>query len=69
MSMVYRLPEISDKNILLEYVQEHYDNNEFGISASMGLSSSEYDKWVEKFVKMHLSEIWSGENRCCSFAL
>lgn len=37
MSMVYRLPEISDKNILLEYVQEHYDNNEFGISASMGL--------------------------------
>ena len=51
MSMVYRLPEISDKNILLEYVQEHYDNNEFGISASMGLSSSEYDKWVEKIRK------------------
>ena len=51
MSMVYRLPEISDKSILLEYVQEHYDNNEFGISASMGLSSSEYDKWVEKIRK------------------
>ena len=28
-------------------MQEHYDNNEFGISASMGLPVSEYDEWVK----------------------
>ena len=67
--MVYRLPEISDKNILLEYVQEHYDNNEFGISASMVYRHLNMISGLKKFVKMHLSEIWSGENRCCSFAL
>ncbi|MBP3604160.1 MAG: GNAT family N-acetyltransferase [Lachnospiraceae bacterium] len=58
--MIYRLPEISDKNILQEYVQEHYDNNETSISASLGLSFSEYPDWVEKIQKNALigDEIW-----------
>ena len=43
-----RLPEINDKAMLQEYVQEHYENKETSISASLGLSSSEYSDWVEK---------------------
>ena len=46
--MIYRLPEISDKSILQEYMQEHYDNKETSISASLGLPASEYSDWVEK---------------------
>ena len=46
--MIYRLPEINDKAMLQEYVQEHYENKETSISASLGLSSSEYSDWVEK---------------------
>lgn len=46
--MIYRLPEMSDKDILQEYMQEHYDNEEAGISASMGLPAMEYADWVEK---------------------
>lgn len=45
--MNYRLPEISDEEVLQEYIQEHYNNNENNISTSLGLSSSEYKKWVE----------------------
>ena len=37
-----RLPELKDKDILKSYVQEHYANHENSISASMGLSSSDY---------------------------
>lgn len=46
--MVYRLPEIGDKSILQEYMQEHYDNKENSISASLGLPASDYSDWVEK---------------------
>lgn len=46
--MIYRLPEISDKSILQEYMQEHYANKEKSISASLGLSAMEYTDWVEK---------------------
>ena len=46
--MRYRLPELKDKEILQEYVQEHRENQEYGISASMGLASSDYSEWVEK---------------------
>lgn len=46
--MIYRLPEISDKSILQEYMQEHYDNKENSISASLGLPASEYTDWVAK---------------------
>ena len=46
--MLYRLPESADKDILQAYVREHRDNHEAGISASMGLMSSDYSEWVEK---------------------
>jgi len=46
--MLYRLPEPGDRDLLTEYVREHYDNGETSISASLGLSSSDYSEWVEK---------------------
>ena len=46
--MIYRLPEMSDKELLDEYVREHHDNGEDSITASLGLSSSVYAEWVEK---------------------
>ena len=46
--MEFRLPKIDDKEVLQEYVQEHYDNQEYGISASMGLTACEYADWLEK---------------------
>ena len=46
--MKYRLPEINDKDILRAYVQEHHNNKENSISASLGLSSSDYSEWVTK---------------------
>ena len=46
--MKYRLPEIDDKSILQTYVQEHHDNGETSISASLGLLSSDYTEWVDK---------------------
>lgn len=58
--MIYRLPEIYDKTILQEYVQEHYDNNETSISASFGLASCEYTSWVEKIKENAMTgdELW-----------
>ena len=46
--MKYRLPTADDKMILAEYVQEHYDNQETSISASLGLAASDYNSWVDK---------------------
>ena len=46
--MNYRLPEMSDEMILREYIQEHYDNGETSISASLDLPISDYGEWVEK---------------------
>ena len=46
--MIYRLPELSDRDRLREYVREHRDHKESSISASLGLSSSDYAEWVEK---------------------
>lgn len=46
--MNYRLPEISDEEMLFKYMQEHYDNGENSISASLGLPASYYSDWVEK---------------------
>lgn len=46
--MIYRLPALSDQDLLQTYVQEHYDHKEAGISASLGLTSSAYADWVEK---------------------
>ena len=46
--MKYRLPEIHDKDILQRYVQEHHASGETNISASLGLSSSDYAEWVTR---------------------
>ena len=46
--MYYRLPESSDETALRAYIQEHYDNGETSISASLGLAASDYSEWVEK---------------------
>ena len=46
--MEYRLPTINDKDILKNYVIEHYSNYERSISASNGLTNMDYNKWVEK---------------------
>ena len=46
--MIYRLPQKSDRDILQAYVQEHYEYGETSISASLGLSSSDYAEWVAK---------------------
>lgn len=49
--MIYRLPQKSDRDILQAYVQEHYEYGETSISASLGLSSSDYAEWVAKIHK------------------
>ncbi|MGI5852598.1 MAG: hypothetical protein ACOX77_10920, partial [Caldicoprobacterales bacterium] len=46
--MIYRLPQLDDEGIIRDYVKEHYENGETSISASHGLTSSEYGWWVEK---------------------
>lgn len=46
--MIYILPEISDKNLLYKYVQEHYNHGELKINATLNLVTSNYDEWVEK---------------------
>ncbi len=53
--MLYRLPETEDKDLLYAYMQEHYENGEAGISASLGLSSSVYDEWLDKIHKNALT--------------
>ena len=67
--MLYRLPCISDEKMLLEYVREHHDHGETSISASLGLSSSDYSEWVKKIQKKLRPVMMPGENRCCIFAL
>lgn len=46
--MIYRLPQIEDEEIINNYIKEHYENGEKSISASHELTSSEYNKWIEK---------------------
>lgn len=46
--MTYRLPEPSDKEIIQAYIQDHFDNGENSISASLGLMVQEYNEWVQK---------------------
>ena len=51
--MTYRLPEKGggDREMLCEYVREHRENGETDISASHGLTDSEYSEWVGKIHK------------------
>jgi len=44
----YRLPGLGDEAILMDYVREHLEKGEPGISASVGLQASLYADWVEK---------------------
>ena len=53
--MIYRLPCIDDEKMLREYVREHHDHGETSISASRGLSSTDYSGWVEKIQKNALT--------------
>ena len=52
LDLTYRLPTLEDEEILKEYVQEHYGNGEAHISASIGLTSIQYNDWVEKAHRM-----------------
>lgn len=58
--LLYRLPLYKDQAALLAYVQEHYDNHETGISASLGLTSMAYSEWVKKIHKNAVvgDEVW-----------
>ena len=53
--MLYRLPCINDEKMLQEYVREHHDHGETSISASLGLTSSDYSEWVEKIQRNALT--------------
>jgi len=55
--MEYRLPELSDKELLDEYIKEHLSNGETSISASTGLLSSEFNNWSIKFILMSCAEM------------
>ena len=46
--MIYRLPQLKDEKLINDYIQEHYEQGEKSISASYGLTSSEYKQWVAK---------------------
>ena len=46
--MRLRKPTINDKQMLVEYVNEHHAYGEMSISASNGMSAMEYEEWLEK---------------------
>ena len=45
--LTYRLPEVTDRDLLSAYVREHLAKGEPGVSASLGLPSSDFAEWVE----------------------
>ena len=49
--MIYRLPELSDKEMLMAYVSEHWDNGENSISASVRMLAGEFSDWVRNIHK------------------
>ncbi|MBE5960219.1 MAG: GNAT family N-acetyltransferase [Lachnospiraceae bacterium] len=46
--MRYRLPQLEDRELLIDYVKEHYSNYERSISASNGLTAMDFPIWVDK---------------------
>jgi predicted acetyltransferase/isopentenyldiphosphate isomerase len=52
MNLTYRLPTIEDEKLLQEYIQEHKNNGENHISASIGLTTMDYKDWVDKAHRM-----------------
>ena len=58
--MKYRLPRIEDYEQVIEYVQEHYSNNENILHGSLGLTSMKFEEWVNK-INMNVNipdEVW-----------
>ena len=47
-NLTYRLPTLADQDALRAYVEEHYKNGEPGISASMNLTSMNYESWLNQ---------------------
>jgi len=56
--MEYRLPELTDKVLLDDYIKEHLSNGENSISASTGLLSSEFNNWINQ---IHINELYGNE--------
>lgn len=46
--MEIRLPEITDKEEIISYIEDHYSHNENSLSASNMLTSTNYEDWVKK---------------------
>ncbi len=53
--MQFRLPVEADETALKEYVKEHWNGGEQGISASMGLPRMEYADWL-KMIRANAEE-------------
>ena len=47
--MEIRLPEITDKEEIISYIEDHYSHNENSLSASNMLTSTNYEDWVKRF--------------------
>lgn len=46
--MEYRLPKTEDKEMIEEYIADHYLHNETSLSASNMLTSMKWEDWVKK---------------------
>ena len=46
-SMELRKPTMNDEIRIKKYIEEHYDNGEYEIYASNGLTSMNYEDWLE----------------------
>lgn len=46
--MELRKPTLNDKELLINYINEHYSNGETSISASNGMPTMEYKSWLNK---------------------
>lgn len=46
--MKFRLPKLSDKEIIKKYIQEHYCYGETKLSATNGLTATKFEDWVKK---------------------
>ena len=46
MALTFRLPELTDKRIIGDYVREHFEHGEQSISASIHLLNMDFEDWV-----------------------
>ena len=46
MSLTFRLPELTDRQIIQHYIREHLEHGEHSISASLHLMNMSFDDWV-----------------------